>query len=159
MGRRAPSPSWPRWSPPSRRRSARGAGSHPRGARPNALALLAGLQAAAVAVGAEGAEVQDALAVAHLPRAVELDAGRVLTGAAVDRAATVVGPDVVLAGAALDDGRAVAGIEPVVAGAAVEHVLLVGGVGQRIPVAPQDVVARAAEDPVRAVMAEQLVVG
>ena len=112
-----------------------------------------------MAVGAEGAEVQDALAVAQLPRAVELDARGVLARAAVDRAAAVVGPDVVLAGAALDDRRAVAGIEPVVARAAVEDVLLVRVVVGRVPVAPQDVVARAAEEAVRAVVAEQLVVG
>src|SRR6188472_1307224 len=102
------------------RRDPRGATAAPLGRR----LLLAGLQAAPVAVGAEGAEVQDALAVADLPGTVEPDPRRVLTRPAVDRAAAVVGPDIVLAGASLDDRRPVAGIDPVVARAAVEEVLL-----------------------------------
>src|SRR5262249_50310825 len=79
--------------------------------------VLARLQAAAVAVGAERAEVQDGLAVADLVVVLEPDAGLVLARPAVDDAAAVERIDVVLARAALHFGVAVAGIDPVVAGA------------------------------------------
>src|SRR3954449_5204221 len=122
------------------------------------LGLLARLQAAAVAVGAELAEVADDLAVAQLERAVHAHSDLIAARAAVDRALAVERPDVVLAGAGDDLGRAVARVDEVVAGAAAQDVSLVLVVRVRVPVAPQDVVARAAREVVGAVVAEQLVV-
>src|SRR3954471_1152124 len=120
--------------------------------------LLAGLEAVAVGVRAEAAEVLDGLAALQLEGAVHADVDDVLARAAVDRALAVEGPDVVVARAGLDRGLAVAGVDEVRAGAAEQHVALVGVVVARVPVAPEDVLAGAAGEPVGAVVPEQLVV-
>src|SRR3954451_6754834 len=123
------------------------------------LGLLARLQAAAVAVRTELAEVADDLAVAQLERAVHAHADLVAAGAAVDRAPAVERPDVVLAGAGDDLGRAVARVDVVVARAAAQDVALARVVVAGVPVAPEDVVAGAARQAVGAVVAQQLVGG
>src|SRR5436305_2334316 len=104
-------------------------------------AALARLLAAAVAVRPERAEVPDDLAVVQLPRPVELHPHDVVTGAAVDRAAAVVSPDVIVAGAAVDLRWPVARVQPIGAGAASQDVALRGRVALGIPVAPADVAA------------------
>ena len=115
-------------------------------------------EALALAILPVRAEVADLLAALRLEVAIRAYARGVDPGTTVDRAPAVVGPDVVDARATLDDRRAVAGIEPVVARSAVEDVALRAVVADRIPVAPEDVVAAPARQLVRAVVAEQLVV-
>src|SRR3954468_8626090 len=103
-----------------------------------AASLLAGLQAVALRVGAEAAEVLDDLATTQLEGAVHSDVDGVLARATVDRALAVERPDVVVAAATIDDGAPVARIDVVRAGPAAQHVTLAVVVA-RVPVTPEDV--------------------
>src|SRR3954469_7642932 len=134
-------------APATRRRGASSAASPSKRGLPAAPCLLARLEAVAVGVRAEAAEVLDRLAALEPEGAVHADVDDVLARAAVDRALAVEGPDVVVARAGLHRRLAVAGVDEVRAGAAEQHVALVGVVVARVPVAPEDILAGAAGEP------------
>src|SRR5689334_7255215 len=127
-------------------------------------------------VVAERAVVLDGLTAVEAV-AAQRHADDIAPRAAVDRAAAVLGPDVivarprvdpcadrevrpdaVVAGAAADEVPPMAGVDPVVAWAAEQHVVLPRGVVSGPHVAPEDVRAAATGEVVVAVAAEQLVV-
>src|SRR5829696_2370446 len=126
----------------------------PRSSRPR---LPQRLQAAAAR---RLAAVLDSLAMAELvatPARLR-DVVDVAARAAVDEAAPEVHGDRVVARARVDHVAAVGAVDEVVAAAAEDAVELVRRLtGAALPVTPQDVGSPAAEDPVGAVVAEQLV--